>query len=676
ASSPHPFSAAVWGRDRIRTVDSNRASPPRSGAVRGVRRGVMLRWLKGDANRSKESKAFCTVTEGLQRIYREKILPVEKETDYHWFYSPELTDADFASRPMWRRARQYSTGKSTFIRHILGRDYPGLRMRGAGLRSRGIGPRGLAPTTDKFVAVVHGDHDQVIPGNALVVDKSMPFTQLSHFGNAFLSRFEAAKLNSAVLEGISLIDSPGVLAGEKQRVNRGYEFEAVTKWFADRVDMILVLFDVSKLDISDEFRRVLLAIKGNDHKIHMVLNKADRVTTPQLMRVYGAMMWSLGKVIDTPEVSRVYIGSFWDEPLTNDEQRRLFESEENELYTALAKLPRGAAVRKLNDLIKRARLAKVHAYIIDYLKRKMPTMFGKSKEKEKLIANLTQHYQEIAKERGLPLGDFPDPRMMQEKLASVDFSKFAKVDKRKIDTLDLMLSHEIPKLLQLIPEEVSQVSDAVLNQVGPEASPFAVMKVNGQTETSVYQTQWLVPPNPEEYKADFVQLGPNAAGKVSGQRAKTKLVESKLPSNILHKVWTLADTDKDGMLTLYEYSLAMHFIKMKLDGQDRRQAQGVRERARAFSGGSQAPLPSEKRSEPSPEARSSSQNVGGLLRSPAAFRERLLLPPSAPRSPPTGSSGHSSGAHAPLVGRHGVRRRGALSPPGPSSRRRGEPKTA
>merc|ERR1712039_436864 len=111
-------------------------------------------------------------------------------------------------------------------------------------------------------------------------------------------------------------------------------------------------------------------------------------------------------VLDTPEVSRVYIGSFWDEPLTNDDQRRLFESEENDLYTHLAQLPRSAAIRKLNDLIKRARLAKVHAYILDHLKKKMPSMFGKKKEKRKLLSSLPAVYAEIAKERNVTLGDF------------------------------------------------------------------------------------------------------------------------------------------------------------------------------------------------------------------------------------------------------------------------------
>ena len=83
-----------------------------------------------------------------------------------------------------------------------------------------------------------------------------------------------------------------------------------------------------------------------------------------LMRVYGALMWSLGKVLGTPEVSRVYIGSFWDQPLRYDMNRKLFEAEEQDLFADLQSLPRNAALRKLNDLIKRARLAKVSSTIL------------------------------------------------------------------------------------------------------------------------------------------------------------------------------------------------------------------------------------------------------------------------------------------------------------------------
>ena len=40
-------------------------------------------------------------------------------------------------------------------------------------------------------------------------------------------------------------------------------------------------------------------------------------------------MWSLGKVVKTPEVMRVYIGSFWDQPYAapGKENEKLFEAE-------------------------------------------------------------------------------------------------------------------------------------------------------------------------------------------------------------------------------------------------------------------------------------------------------------------------------------------------------------
>ena len=53
--------------------------------------------------------------------------------------------------------------------------------------------------------------------------------------------------------------------------------------FAERSDRILLLFDAHKLDISDEFRRSIEALKGHDEKIRIVLNKADMVVLHQLI---------------------------------------------------------------------------------------------------------------------------------------------------------------------------------------------------------------------------------------------------------------------------------------------------------------------------------------------------------------------------------------------------------
>jgi len=304
----------------------------------------MFRWLGGA--KENNTGAFETVVQGLQTIYKQKLLPLEEYYQFHDFHSPKLDDPDFDAKPMILLVGQYSTGKTTFIKYLLENDFPGIR----------IGPE---PTTDRFIAVMYDDKEGIVPGNALVVDPKKQFRPLTKFGNAFLNRFQCSQMPNTVLKGISIVDTPGILSGEKQRVDRGYDFTGVLEWFAERVDRILLLFDAHKLDISDEFRRSIEALRGHDDKIRIVLNKADMVDHQQLMRVYGALMWSLGKVLQTPEVARVYIGSFWDQPLRYDMNRRLFEDEEQDLFRDMHALPRNAAIRKLNDLIKRARLAKV-----------------------------------------------------------------------------------------------------------------------------------------------------------------------------------------------------------------------------------------------------------------------------------------------------------------------------
>jgi hypothetical protein len=54
----------------------------------------------------------------------------------------------------------------------------------------------------------------------------------------------------------------------------------------------------------------------------------------------------------------------------------------------LRDLPRNSAVRKINELVKRVRICKVHAYIISHLKEQMPMMMGFQKKQKDLIENL------------------------------------------------------------------------------------------------------------------------------------------------------------------------------------------------------------------------------------------------------------------------------------------------
>lgn len=93
-------------------------------------------------------------------------------------------------------------------------------------------------------------------------------------------------------------------------------------------------------------------------------------------------MWSLGKVIQTPEVCRVYMGSFWEAPLKNNDNRCtrahilvlllffecllclccgrvLLEREKRDLLNEMMALPQNAVVRRINELVKRSRSVKV-----------------------------------------------------------------------------------------------------------------------------------------------------------------------------------------------------------------------------------------------------------------------------------------------------------------------------
>ncbi|KAK3814349.1 MAG: hypothetical protein J3Q66DRAFT_411944 [Benniella sp.] len=439
---------------------------------------------------------------------------------------------------------------SEFLWQGLEFDYPGSHI-------------GVEPTTDRFVAVMNGVESRIIPGNAAAVTSDMPFRGLNKFGQAFLTRFQVAQCPSPLLENMTLIETPGILAGNKQRVEREYDFTRTIEWFAERADLILLFFDSHKLDISDEFKASIHALKGQEEKMRVVLNKSDMVNQQQLMRVYGVLMWSLGKVINTPEVLRVYLGSFWVNrpPNVFEDCRNLLDAEQTDLLKDLRDLPRNAAIHKVNEIVKRARQAKVHAYIIGHLKKEMPAVFGKTSRQQELIRDLEKEFLKVQQIYNVPEGDFPNVEKFRQSLRAYKFESFSKIKEPILDTVEEALSADLPKLMRRFPQ-----GNPLLEQA--QRNPFLIPESdlsNGDIPPSYWHFSSV---DKASAIPVFVSLHP-LDGRINGSTAKPYLMTTGLSTEILAKVWTLADWDANGYLDENEFAVAMHLIQAVESGGER-----------------------------------------------------------------------------------------------------------
>ncbi|XP_069007148.1 epidermal growth factor receptor substrate 15-like 1 isoform X2 [Embiotoca jacksoni] len=85
------------------------------------------------------------------------------------------------------------------------------------------------------------------------------------------------------------------------------------------------------------------------------------------------------------------------------------------------------------------------------------------------------------------------------------------------------------------------------------------------TTAASAESHWAVRPE-EKNKFDgiFESLVP-VNGLLSGEKVKPVLINSKLPLDILGKVWDLSDIDKDGHLDRDEFAVAMHLVYRALE---------------------------------------------------------------------------------------------------------------
>jgi hypothetical protein len=102
-----------------------------------------------------------------------------------------------------------------------------------------------------------------------------------------------------IVDTPGMIDSPATMNNlSAPNMDRGYDFEKVVKWYAARADVVLLFFDPDKPGTTGETLSILTnALSGIDHKLHIILNKADQFRKiHDFARAYGSLCWNLSKV--------------------------------------------------------------------------------------------------------------------------------------------------------------------------------------------------------------------------------------------------------------------------------------------------------------------------------------------------------------------------------------------
>jgi polynucleotide 5'-kinase involved in rRNA processing len=68
------------------------------------------------------------VVTNLKALYKNKVRPIEKATYFSKFHHSEILDSELQAKPIVLLVGQYSTGKTSFIKKLIGCDYPGIHI--------------------------------------------------------------------------------------------------------------------------------------------------------------------------------------------------------------------------------------------------------------------------------------------------------------------------------------------------------------------------------------------------------------------------------------------------------------------------------------------------------------------------------------------------------------------
>ncbi|XP_042605057.1 sarcalumenin-like isoform X2 [Cyprinus carpio] len=299
------------------------------------------------------SREFVDALRKLQHVYNTAIKPMDKAYKYNELRQHEVSDAEITSKPMVLFLGPWSVGKSSMINYLLGLDDTSQQLY-----------TGAEPTTSEYTVLMHGEKFRTIEGIVMAADSSRSFSPLEKFGQGFLEKLVGIEMPHKLLERVTFVDTPGIIENRKQQ-ERGYPYSEVCQWFIDRADLIFLVFDPTKLDVGLELEMLFRQMKGRESQIRIILNKADSLTTQDLMRVYGALFWSMAPLINVTEPPRVYVSSFWPQDYAPDTNRDLFKREEISLLEDLNQVIENRLENKIAFIRQHGIRVRIHALLVD-----------------------------------------------------------------------------------------------------------------------------------------------------------------------------------------------------------------------------------------------------------------------------------------------------------------------
>ena len=361
-----------------------------------------------------------------------------------------LENGFFTSPPSVLLAGPYSTGKTTFLKHILQFDYPGSRI-------------GTEPTSEKF-SIINTSSDKnanpkLLSGNIMVLNNIQPWKDLDKFGDKFLGYVDYISHPSENYADITFIDTPGILSEPAESV-RGYNYSEVITWFAAKVDLVFLFFDANKLDLPQQVCDLVKSLSGYANKLCIILNKADIVSCDQLLRVYGALMWNLSRVIMTPELPRLYIGSFTDEPYFPHSLTYVFENDALALYKLLLEMPYISAKNKINLIYQRTKNLYAYCLLVDKIYKNKPFLRKKSYI-SRVKKNLSSVIDSIVLTHDVNKMDFPDAEAFTSIINSLFTSKFD-LNIKKITKSIVTFQANISEIVDTLPADFTLVCQSSL----------------------------------------------------------------------------------------------------------------------------------------------------------------------------------------------------------------------